>query len=105
MSNMASNYDISKLVLGQIVAAAACILTTTALYISGNSRSLVAFATITLAYGLMMFASSYVEEEQHFWYWATTAWMASLVLKSRPRYSPPAFRLITDTETQRPRIC
>jgi hypothetical protein len=26
----------------------------------------------------MMFATSYVEEEQHFWYWATAAWMAYL---------------------------
>lgn len=26
----------------------------------------------------MMFATSYVEEEQHFWYWVTAAWMAYL---------------------------
>ena len=98
MSNMASNYDISKLIFGQVVAATACILATTALYSSCTTytRSLVVFATITLAYGMMMFASSYVEEEQHFWYWVTTAWMASLVLKRRQRYSPLTFRFVMD---------
>lgn len=91
MSNMASNYDMPKLILGQAVAVAACILATTALCSAGTTyaRSLVVFSAITLAYGIMMFASSYVEEEQHFWYWVTSAWMASLVLKRRSRYSPP----------------
>lgn len=28
-----------------------------------------------------MFASSYVEEEQHFWYWAATGWLALLAIK------------------------
>ncbi|KAL2108265.1 hypothetical protein VUR80DRAFT_4064 [Thermomyces stellatus] len=85
LSNMASNYDMRMLVLGQAIAAAACILATAGLGSAGigHARSLAVFAVITLAYGVMMFASSYVEEEQHFWYWATTAWMASLVLKSR----------------------
>ena len=94
MSSMASNYDMRMLVLGQVVAAAACVLATAGLYCAGTSgmQSLI-FVVITLAYGIMMFASSYVEEEQHFWYWMTTAWMASLVLKSRTRYSPPHFYL------------
>lgn len=88
---MASNYDMRMLVLGQAIAAAACILATAGLGSAGigHARSLAVFAVITLAYGVMMFASSYVEEEQHFWYWATTAWMASLVLKSRTRYFRP----------------
>lgn len=93
MSNMASNYDMPKLILGQVVAVAACILATTALYLYSTgttyARSLVVFSAITLAYGIMMFASSYVEEEQHFWYWVTSAWMASLILKHRSRYSLP----------------
>ena len=87
MSNMASNYDMRMLILGQAIAAAACILVTVGLASAGTShaQSLAVFAAIILVYGIMMFASSYVEEEQHFWYWATTAWMASLVLKSRTR--------------------
>lgn len=87
MSNMASNYDMRMLILGQVIAIVACILATVGLGSAGTShaQSLAVFGAVTLAYGVMMFASSYVEEEQHFWYWVTTAWMAWLVLKSRTR--------------------
>ena len=87
ISNMASNYDMKMLILGQVTAAVACILATAGLYSAGTShaQSHIIFAAITLTYGVMMFASSYVEEEQHFWYWVTTAWLASLVLKTRTR--------------------
>lgn len=40
------------------------------------STSALPLTLITTAYGVMMFASSYVEEEQHFWYYTTTAWLA-----------------------------
>lgn len=36
----------------------------------------IGFSLLTALYGIMMFASSYVEEEQHIWYWATSAWLA-----------------------------
>lgn len=105
---MASNYDMRKLILGPAIAAVACVLATTALVWTGTSdaQSLLVFGAITLAYGIMMFASSYVEEEQHFWYWTTTAWMASLVVKYRTRsvapnlcafileLTPPSFSLL-----------
>ena len=37
--------------------------------------------TATIAYGLMMFASSFVEEEQQFWYWMMSAWSGWVFLK------------------------
>lgn len=36
---------------------------------------------VFVAYGIMMFASSYVEEEQHFWYWTSSSWLGWLLLK------------------------
>lgn len=40
------------------------------------------FALITLFYSIMMFASSYVEEEHNFWYWAASGWIAVLIFKT-----------------------
>lgn len=75
---MASNYDVSRLTLGQVAAVIAVLLAAFAAYqnAEGLSTSAVPFTLITTAYGIMMFASSYVEEEQHFWYYCTTAWLA-----------------------------
>lgn len=39
------------------------------------------FPLMTVAYSVMMFASSFVEEEHHFWYWAASAWFTVLFLK------------------------
>lgn len=80
MSSMASNYDMSRLTVGQglaIAAVAAAMLATSwqsSLSFTGLTPTLI----IGVSYGIMMFASSYVEEEQHFWYWATTLWLAYL---------------------------
>jgi ethanolaminephosphotransferase len=83
MSSTASNYDIPKLVAGQTVIIIALFLglgaagPTLTIYFKTCSPLLI----ITLLYGIMMFASSYVEEEQHFWYWASTAWLTILWIK------------------------
>ncbi|KAK6210236.1 GPI ethanolamine phosphate transferase [Colletotrichum tabaci] len=76
MSSMASNYDMGRLHVGEAVA----VLGTGSLFF-GARPSLIPLLTITVMYGIMMFASSYVEEEQHFWYWATSAWLGSLAVK------------------------
>jgi ethanolaminephosphotransferase len=83
MSSTASNYDMSKLITGQILATLSLVLSlaTAGSIIISSSRTVAPLVLIALAYGIMMFASSYVEEEQHFWYWATTAWFMLLWIK------------------------
>jgi ethanolaminephosphotransferase len=80
MSGTASNYDTLKLAQGQALGLAALILATVAagptIYVS--VKTCYPIILIGLLYGIMMFASSYVEEEQHFWYWTSTAWVALL---------------------------
>jgi ethanolamine phosphate transferase 2 subunit G len=84
MSSTASNYDIKKLFMGAGFAALALILATFAASptIFASLKVCYPIIAITLLYGIMMFASSYVEEEQHFWYWATTGWLALLWIRS-----------------------
>jgi ethanolaminephosphotransferase len=83
MSSTASNYDMTKLITGQAVAAVALILSlaATSSTIANSLKSVTPFLLIAVAYSAMMFASSYVEEEQHFWYWATTGWLVLLWVK------------------------
>ncbi|KAJ0166239.1 GPI ethanolamine phosphate transferase 2 [Colletotrichum tanaceti] len=76
MSSMASNYDMGRLHVGEAVA-----ILGTGCLVFGARPSLIPLLTIAVTYGIMMFASSYVEEEQHFWYWATSAWLGSLAVK------------------------
>ena len=80
MSSMASNYDVPKLVLGQGFAVSSLICSVLCLVRLGthNTGNTSPFVLLTMAYGAMMFASSYVEEEQHFWYWSSTLWIAYL---------------------------
>lgn len=88
MSSMASNYDMPRLFLGQGTAAIAVIssLAAASLSLSESIYSTLPFIALTVAYSVMMFASSYVEEEQHFWYWAVSAWLALLGFKGFNRY-------------------
>ena len=83
MSSTASNYDIPKLLIGQSIASLATFLGVIAAFptLSDSLKSISPFICIILLYGIMMFASSYVEEEQHFWYWAATAWLVLLSIK------------------------
>jgi ethanolaminephosphotransferase len=83
MSSTASNYDMYKLTAGEVIASLAAVLALGAAIptLARSFVSAIPFLTITIAYGIMMFASSYVEEEQHFWYWATSGWLALLSFK------------------------
>jgi len=84
MSGMASNYDLSKLALGLGLAAAATVFSIMAMLSFVKHSHVMAWpiSIMTVLYGVMMFASSFVEEEQHFWYWTLTMWIAYLGVTS-----------------------
>ncbi|KIW09490.1 uncharacterized protein PV09_00368 [Verruconis gallopava] len=79
MSSAASNYDLSRLAFGIIVACMSVAMTALVSRLLPLMNSTGAFfALMNVLYAIMMFASSYVEEEQHFWYWITGAWISFL---------------------------
>ena len=83
MSSSASNYDIPRLQLGIGLALTAFVIALIAA--TTVSRNIdctdLWIGILTLTYGTMMFASSYVEEEHHFWYWVTSGWLGWLHFK------------------------
>lgn len=86
MSNAASSYNIPWMVAGIALSAVALTVsmwTFPALW--PPSLGSFFFMATCLLYGLMMFASSYVEEEQHLWYWLAPAWMLLLAVHSVSR--------------------
>lgn len=88
MSSMASNYDMSKLYLGQGAAFLGVILCIIVAVSEGTYKHgfILPLASLAITYGIMMSASSYVEEEQHFWYWCSTIWLAFLGAKKISMY-------------------
>ena len=83
MSSTASNYNVRRLYAGIVIAVMSLLTTVvSALPALLNARTTgVWLGLVTAIYGTMMFASSYVEEEHHFWYWVTSGWLGWLVLK------------------------
>ena len=83
MSSTASNYNVQRLYAGIVFAVVSLLVTLlNALPALLNARTTgVWLGLVTAVYGAMMFASSYVEEEHHFWYWVTSGWLGWLVLK------------------------
>jgi len=79
LSSVASSYDIPKMVAGMGISFVSLVLAGISLpELWPPSTAGVFFAFTCTLYGVMMFASSYVEEEQHFWYWLTPAWIVIL---------------------------
>lgn len=83
MSGAASNYNVSRLHSGIGLAALAM-----AAGIPAAGKALLEIKStglwmslVSILYSIMMFASSYIEEEQHFWYWATSGWLGWLAIK------------------------
>jgi len=83
MSSTASNYNMTKLVVGQILALLSLLFSLVSMgpILAESFMTSIPFMFVTIAYGFMMFASSYVEEEQQFWYWVTSAWFILLTAK------------------------
>lgn len=83
MSSTASNYNVLRLGLGLLITGGAAMLVSPAVYYectrSAYTGAFLAFMAI--GYGAMMFASSYVEEEQQFWYWIGSGWIFFLHIK------------------------
>lgn len=76
MSHTASNYDLTKLYQGLLFSGAAALLSLPAVFtpLSKLGRASIFLIVSISGYCCMMFASSYVEEEQQFWYWIATGW-------------------------------
>ncbi|KAF2847226.1 GPI ethanolamine phosphate transferas-like protein 2 [Plenodomus tracheiphilus IPT5] len=81
MSGAASNYNVPFLFLGTLLSALVCILSffTLPSFFPLTSSGFSTALTILL-YAILTFASSYVEEEHNFWYWATSGWLGLLFI-------------------------
>lgn len=79
MSSMASNYNMSYLFPGVGLGfLAACLGLGSIFLIHRQQPGVISMLLVTVPYGIMMFASSFVEEEHHYWYWCTSLWLAYL---------------------------
>lgn len=84
LSSTASNYNMNRLVAGIVLGVFAVVLAlVTSSAPPNTASSTMSMLQIAVPYVAMMFASSYVEEEQHFWYWVSSAWA---VLQAFQRY-------------------
>ena len=83
MSNTASNYNVERLEIG-ISLGALALTASLANYATNLFKGNMAASGALIMASLhcsMMFASSYVEEEHHFWYWASSGWLMWLFSK------------------------
>ncbi|KAJ4987461.1 gpi ethanolamine phosphate transferase 2 [Stagonosporopsis vannaccii] len=83
MSSAASNYDVPRLFTGTALASLICALVfSTILPLRSVSSAGLYYVFTLILYAVLMFASSYVEEEHNFWYWITSGWFFYLFLHS-----------------------
>lgn len=85
LSGTASNYNLANMSAGLVFAVISLILGTVSVP-DGTFDKLVsglAFNLTIICHSLTMFASSYVEEEHQFWYWAQGGWLMYLLIKEQ----------------------
>ncbi len=83
MSSTASSYDLQRLQVGIsliVLAVISSLVVSSAMLLEARGTGLWA-SSILILHGCMMFASSFVEEEHHFWYWASSGWLTWLFSK------------------------
>ncbi|KAL8861357.1 MAG: hypothetical protein Q9178_002229 [Gyalolechia marmorata] len=83
MSNTASNYSVGKLYAGTVIAGLVTLWTFFRSFpvLLQNRTFGLWFLLVTLAYGVTMFASSFVEEEHQYWYLIASTWLWWLGMK------------------------
>ncbi|KKZ64982.1 hypothetical protein EMCG_09108 [[Emmonsia] crescens] len=86
MSSAASNYNMERLYIGISLATLVVVLSGIVSFrVMTGAEIFGLFIAIT--YGIMMFGSSYVEEEQQFWYWILSSWTFYLYARPHVRNS------------------
>ncbi|KAJ6264722.1 GPI ethanolamine phosphate transferase [Drechslerella dactyloides] len=91
LTSAATNYDTDSMLIAISIGAAAIGLFSTVWLVDGvDGLALykLLFWALSLSYGGMMIASSYVEEEQQYWYWAASAWGAILFVRDIQAFLP-----------------
>ncbi|EOA89393.1 uncharacterized protein SETTUDRAFT_176074 [Exserohilum turcica Et28A] len=79
MSSTASNYNVPRLFMGTGLALLiSCLAYFTLPSFKPVTPAGIYFSLSLILYTVLMFASSYVEEEHNFWYWATSGWLLCL---------------------------
>jgi ethanolamine phosphate transferase 2 subunit G len=88
LSSTATNYNLTLMGLGTALIFVAFFASAVYLapMLNESHVASASFVFITILYGITMFASSFVEEEHHFWYWTASAWAVVLLIKE---YSIP----------------
>jgi ethanolaminephosphotransferase len=84
MRGTSSNYKLPRLYIGLLTALIVVLVSFASAYktLSTSGFPGLFLVATTICNGCMMFASSYVEEEQQFWYWVSSAWSTYLYMKS-----------------------
>ncbi|KAF3207428.1 major facilitator super transporter protein [Orbilia oligospora] len=88
LTSAATNYDTDSMLIAIIIGTISLVLFATVWVVDGIPGSALyklLFWALSLSYSGMMIASSYVEEEQQYWYWAASGWGIILLIRELQR--------------------